>query len=65
MYKSKYLELSKKNKYLRKLYIFYNIFIRNRKFLKKGTQFGEDEYILDLFTPNTNMKISSASILHS
>ena len=64
MYKSKFLELSKKNKYLRKLYIFYNIFIRNRKFLKKGTQFGEDEYILDLFEKNFKGKFLDIGCYH-
>ena len=49
MSKSILFELSKKNKFLRKVYIFYNIYIRNRKFLKNGSQFGEDKFILNLF----------------
>jgi FkbM family methyltransferase len=47
--KSILFELSKRNKFLRKVYIFYNIYIRNRKFLKNGSQFGEDKFILNLF----------------
>ena len=64
MRKSQYFELSKKNKYLRKLYIFYNIFLRNRKFLKKGTQFGEDEYILNLFEKNYKGKFLDVGCYH-
>ena len=64
MSKSLYLNLSKKNKYLRKFYIFYNIFIRNRKFLKKGAQFGEDEYILDLFEKNFKGKFLDVGCYH-
>ena len=50
--KSKLLELSKKFKLLKKFYYFYNIYIRNFKFLKNGTQFGEDKYIVNLFEKN-------------
>ena len=50
--KSKLLELSKRFKSLKKFYYFYNIYIRNFKFLKKSAQFGEDEYILSLFEKN-------------
>ena len=50
--KSKFLELSKKFKILKKLYFLYNIYIRNFKFLKNGTQFGEDKYIIELFDKN-------------
>ena len=42
-------QLSKKIKFLRKIYFFYNIYIRNKKFLKNSSQFGEDKFILDLF----------------
>jgi len=52
MSKSKLLELSKRFKSLKLFYYFYNIYIRNFKFLKNGTQFGEDEYILNLFDKN-------------
>lgn len=47
--KSRLLRLSKKFKSLKKIYYFYNIFIRNFKFLKNGSQFGEDEYLINLF----------------
>jgi hypothetical protein len=49
MRKSKFLELAKKYKILKKFYYFYNIYIRNKKFLKNGSQFGEDKYLFSLF----------------
>ncbi len=50
--KSKFLELSKKYKFLKNIYYFYNIFIRNRKFLNNNSQLGEDIYILNNFPKN-------------
>lgn len=52
MSKSKLLNLSKKFKILKKAYYFYNIFIRNYKFLKNGSQFQEDKYVLSQFPKN-------------
>ncbi len=52
MANSIFYEASKKNKFIKKIYNFYNIYIRNGKFLDKGTQFGEDKYILNLFEKN-------------
>lgn len=49
MRKSKFLKLAKKYKILKRLYYFYNIYIRNKKFLKNGSQFGEDKYLFSLF----------------
>lgn len=49
MRKSKFLEFSKKYNILRKIYFFYNIYIRNKKFLKNSSQFGEDKFLLSLF----------------
>ena len=50
--KSKFLNFVKKYPIFKSFYYFYNIYIRNYKFLKNGTQFGEDEYILNLFDKN-------------
>ncbi len=50
--KSRFLELSKRYKFLKKFYFFYNINIRNRKFLKNNSQLGEEKYILDGFPKN-------------
>ena len=52
MSKSRFLNFVKKYPFFKKFYYFYNIYIRNYKFLKNGTQFGEDEYILNLFDKN-------------
>ena len=62
--KSKFLELSKKFKILKKLYFFYNIYIRNFKFLKNGTQFGEDKYIIELFDRNFKGKFLDVGCYH-
>ena len=62
--KSKFLELSKKFKILKKLYFFYNIYIRNFKFLKNGTQFGEDKYIIELFDKNFVGKFLDVGCYH-
>ena len=50
--KSTFFELKKKYKFLENIYFFYNIYIRNRKFLHNGTQFGEDNYLLKCFPKN-------------
>ncbi len=46
---SKFLNLAKSFPFLRKIYFFYNIYIRNYKFLFKSSQFNEDKKILKLF----------------
>ena len=46
---SRFLNLSKKYKFLKNIYFFYNIFIRNYKYLFKSSQFNEDKIILNLF----------------
>jgi len=50
--KSRLLNLSKKYPFLKKLYFFYNIYIRNFKFFFKSSQFGEEKKILKLFGKN-------------
>ena len=62
--KSKFLELSKKFKILKKLYFFYNIYLRNFKFLKNGSQFGEDKYIIELFDRNFKGKFLDVGCYH-
>ena len=62
--KSKFLELSKKYKFLKKLYFFYNIYLRNRKFLNNGTQFGEDKYIINFFPENYKGKYLDVGCYH-
>ena len=62
--KSKFLELSKKFKIFKKLYFFYNIYLRNFKFLKNGSQFGEDKYIIELFDRNFKGKFLDVGCYH-
>jgi len=62
--KSILFELSKKNKFLRKIYFFYNIYIRNKKFLKNSSQFGEDKFILDLFNKDYRGKYLDLGCYH-
>jgi len=57
-------QLSKKNKFLRKIYFFYNIYIRNKKFLKNSSQFGEDKFILDLFNKDYRGKYLDLGCYH-
>ena len=52
MKNSNFLRLSKKFKIFTKLYYFYNIYIRNYKFLNNSSQFGEDKFLLNLFDKN-------------
>ena len=49
---SKFLNLSKRYPILKKFYFFYNIYIRNFKFLFNSSQFGEDKKILKIFDKN-------------
>ena len=62
--KSKLLELSKKFKLLKKFYYFYNIYIRNFKFLKNGAQSGEDKYIIKLFDEDFKGKFLDIGCYH-
>ena len=43
------LNFTKKYPMFKKLYLFYNIYIRNYNFLYSGNQFGEEEKILSYF----------------
>ena len=62
--KSKFLNISKKYTYLKKFYYFYNIYIRNYKFLKNGSQFGEDKFILNKFGKNYKGKFLDIGCYH-
>ena len=62
--RSKFLLLSKKYKFLKKVYFFYNIYIRNYKFLKNGSQFGEDKYILSHFDKDYKGKFLDVGCFH-
>ena len=62
--KSKFLNISKKYTFLKKFYYFYNIYIRNYKFLKNGSQFGEDKFILKKFEHNYKGKFLDIGCYH-
>ena len=47
--KSKFLNFVKKYPLFKNFYYFYNIYIRNYKFLTNGSQFGEEKFILSFF----------------
>ncbi len=64
MKKSKLLELSKKYKILNKFYYFYNIYIRNYKFLTNSSQFGEDKFLLNLFDKGFKGKYLDLGCFH-
>ena len=49
---SSLLNLAKKYSFLKNLYFFYNIYIRNYKFFFNSSQFGEDKKISKLFNKN-------------
>ena len=46
------LNLSKKFTFLKKVYLYYNIYVRNFKFFFNSSQFGEDKKIIKLFYKN-------------
>jgi FkbM family methyltransferase len=48
--KSKFLNFVKKYPLFKNFYYFYNIYIRNYKFLNNGSQFGEEKFILSFFS---------------
>ena len=48
------LKWSEKYPSLKKLFLYYNIYIRNFKFFFNNSQFGEDKKIIKLFKKNTN-----------
>ena len=50
--KSRFLSFAKKNPYFKKLYYFYNIYIRNYKFLFNSSQFGEEKFLNNYFDIN-------------
>ena len=51
---SKALQIKKKYPFLKSIYFFYNIYIRNFKYLFGGSQFNEENLIFNLFDNKTN-----------
>ena len=49
-----FLKWSKRHPLLKKIFLYYNIYIRNFKFFFKNSQFGEDKKIIKLFKDKKN-----------
>ena len=62
---SKFLNLSRKYSFLKKIYFFYNVYIRNYKFFFNSSQFSEDKKILELFCENYKGKYLDDGCYHS
>ena len=61
---SKFLNASRKYKFLKRIYFFYNIYIRNFKFLFSNSQFGESKLIYNLFPKNYRGKYIDIGCFH-
>jgi|TARA_B110000114_G_scaffold161366_1_gene178647 FkbM family methyltransferase len=62
--KSKFLNFVKKYPSLKIFYYFYNIYIRNYKFLSNGSQFGEEKFILSFFNKGYKGKFVDIGCFH-
>ena len=62
--KSKFLNFKKKFPIFKNCYYFYNIYIRNNKFLKNGSQFGEEKFVLSFFDKKYKGKFVDIGCFH-
>ena len=62
--KSKFLNFVKKYPLFKNFYYFYNIYIRNYKFLNNGSQFGEEKFILSFFDKGYKGKFIDIGCFH-
>ena len=62
--KSKFLNFVKKYPFFKIFYYFYNIYIRNYKFLNNGSQFGEEKFILNYFDKKYKGKFVDIGCFH-
>ena len=58
------LKLSKKYPSIKKIYLYYNIYIRNFKFFFRTSQFGEDKKIIKLFDKNKKGTYVDVGCIH-
>lgn len=56
--------LNSKKSFLRKIYFFYNIYLRNFKYLNGGTQFNEDTYLHSFFEKEYKGKFVDLGCFH-
>ncbi len=61
---SKSLNFIKKYPFFKKIYFFYNIYIRNYKFYFDGSQFGEDKKIIKMFKDDYKGKYVDLGCFH-
>jgi FkbM family methyltransferase len=64
MSKSRFLNFIKKYPQFKNFYYFYNIYIRNYKFLNNGSQFGEEKFILNFFDKKYKGKFLDIGCFH-
>jgi FkbM family methyltransferase len=64
MSKSRFLNFIKKYTQFKNFYYFYNIYIRNYKFLNNGSQFGEEKFILNFFDKKYKGKFLDIGCFH-
>ena len=64
MSKSKFLNFVNKFPIFKKFYYFYNIYIRNYKFLNNGSQFGEEQFVLGFFNKKYKGKFVDIGCFH-
>tara|TARA_B110000261_G_scaffold158293_1_gene194451 strand:+ start:242 stop:970 length:729 start_codon:yes stop_codon:yes gene_type:complete len=64
MSKSKFLNFVNKFPIFKKFYYFYNIYIRNYKFLNNGSQFGEEKFVLGFFNKEYKGKFVDIGCFH-
>ncbi len=62
--KSRFLNFVKKYPLFKNFYFFYNIYIRNYKFLHNGSQFGEEKFILNFFDIKYKGKFLDVGCFH-
>jgi hypothetical protein len=62
--KSKLLNFVKKYPLFKNFYYFYNIYIRNYKFLNNGSQFGEEKFVLSFFDKRYKGKFLDIGCFH-
>ena len=62
--KSKFLNFVKKYPIFKNFYYFYNIYIRNYKFLDNGSQFGEEKFVLSFFDKEYRGKFLDIGCFH-
>ena len=56
--------LNSKFKFIRKIYYFYNVYVRNLKFLKKSSQWDEEKFLKKYFRNHRKGKYLDLGCFH-